>query len=98
MEIAAFAEMTYRILKDTPLSEYQPTLCLPEKRQILTLASVSRHDEERVRDIALDWARSTAGQLEEFIVAFRDGDGYFRVIRSSSGKLQEALFPEKQNA
>ena len=93
MEIAAFAEITYHVLKETPLEKYIPTLCLPERSQILALEGVPESEETRIREIAVDWAQSTAKGEEEFLVAFRDGDGYFRIIRRSDGKLQEALYP-----
>lgn len=97
MELAAFAEITFQVLKDTPLEKYMPTLCLPERSQILALQGVPASEEPRIREIALDWAQSTAKEEEEFLVAFRDGDGYFRVIRRSDGKLQEALYPGPKN-
>jgi len=98
MDIAAFAEITYTVLKDTPLEDYIPTLCLPERGEIRALKGVPVEEEERVREIALEWAQSTAKPEEEFIVAYRDGDGYFRIIRRLDGKLQEALYPRRKNA
>jgi hypothetical protein len=97
MEITAFAEITYHVLKETPLEKYIPTLCLPERSQIHALQSIPESEETHVREIALEWAQSTAKEDEEFLVAFRDGDGYFRVIRRANGKLQEALYPGRKN-
>lgn len=97
MEIAAFAEITYGVLEDTPLKLYIPTLCLPARSQIQALQGIPEEEEDRTREIALEWAESTARADEEFLVAFRDGDGYFRIIRRSDGKLQEALYPERRN-
>ena len=96
MEIAAFAEITYQVLQETPLEKYIPTLCLPGRSQILALQGVPARDEDRIREIALEWAQSTATAGEEFLVAFRDGDGYFRIIRRADGKLQEALYPGRK--
>lgn len=93
MEISAFADITYQVLQDTPLDRYIPTLCLPEQGQILALSGIPAEEEPRVREIALDWALETAKDGEEFLVAFRDGDGYFRIIRRFEGKLREALYP-----
>ena len=98
MDIHSFAEVTYRVLQDTPLEKYIPTLCLPKRGEIQALQGVPSEEEERMRDIALSWAQSTARDDEEFLVAFRDGDGYFRIIRRASGGLQEALFPERKPA
>jgi hypothetical protein len=96
MEIAAFAEMTYHVLQDTPIEEYIPTLCLPERSQIQALSGVPEQEENRMREIALEWAESTAREGEEFLVAFRDGDGCFRIIRRAEGVLREALYPGKR--
>lgn len=98
MEISAFADITYQVLQDTPLEGYIPTLCLPERAQILALSGIPPEEEPRLREISLEWAESTAKDGEEFLVAFRDGDGYFRVIRRAEGKLQEALYPGKKLA
>jgi hypothetical protein len=97
VEIPAFAEITYRVLANTPLSEFAPTVCFPERRQIQTLSGVPPEEEERMRDISLEWAASKAKGGEEFLVAFRDGNACFRIIRSYQGELHEALFPEKKN-
>jgi hypothetical protein len=97
MEITAFAEMTYEVLKETPLDRYIPTLCLPERGHILALQGVPDEEEARLREIALEWAEATAKTGEEFLVAFRDGDGYFRVIRRAEGAIKEALYPGRKN-
>ena len=96
MDIPAFAEITYSVLKDTPLKDYIPTLCLPERSAILALQGIPEEEEPRIRDIALDWAESTATEGEEYLVAYRDGDGYFRIIRRHEGLLKEALYPEEK--
>ena len=93
MDVETFAEITYRVLEETPLEKYIPTLCLPERGQIHALQGIPDEQEDNLREIALDWAESTAGQEEEFLVAFRDGHGYFRIIRRADGELREALFP-----
>ena len=98
MEIAEFAEVTYQVLKDTPLEKYIPTLCLPERGEIHALQGVPKEEEIRIREHALGWAVSTAKENEVFLVAFRDGDGYFRIIRRAHGNLQEALYPERKTA
>jgi len=71
-------------------------LCLPEQSQIHALANVP--PDQEVRTIAIDWAESVTSSEEEYLVAFRDGDGYFSVIRRASGELREALFPEKKRS
>ena len=96
MDIAAFAEITYQVLRTTPLESYIPTLCLPEQGAIHALQGVPPEEEIRIREIALNWAESTAAENEEFLVAYRDGDGYFRIIRRCDGKLQEALYPGRK--
>ena len=96
MEINDFAEMTYRVLKQTPLSEFLPTLCLPERRQILALDGAPV--EEDTRQVALEWAESNSSPEEEFLVAYRDGERHFRIVRRSGGTFSDALYPEKKPA
>jgi hypothetical protein len=40
MEITEFAEVTYQVLKDTPIDVYIPTLCLPEQGMIQALQGI----------------------------------------------------------
>jgi hypothetical protein len=96
MEITEFAEVTYQVLKDTPIDVYIPTLCLPEQGMIQALQGIPDDQEDNLREISLDWATNTAGETEEFLVAFRDGPGHFRVIRRFDGEIHEALFPAKK--
>lgn len=96
MEIAAFAEITYRVLENTPLSEFAPTVCFPHRRQIQTLTGIPPKEADLLREISIDWAASKANPDEEFLIAFQDGDGFFRIVRKFDGKLHEALFPERK--
>jgi hypothetical protein len=98
MEIIDFANMTYGVLADTPFEDYIPTLCLPdpESLKIHALEGIPKEEEENMRTIVLDWAENTAKNGEEFLVAFRDGDAHFRVIRRFKGEIREALFPSKK--
>ncbi len=96
MGIPEYAEMTYRVLRDTPLSEFFPSLYLPEQKIVNVLDGVPEEENENLRDITLEWAKSVALQDEEFLIAFRDGEGYFRIIHRVDGTLTEALYPEKR--
>lgn len=96
MEIPEFAEITYQVLKDTPIEVYIPTLCLPEQGMIQALQGIPAEEEANLREISLDWALKTADETEEFLVAFRDGPGHFRIIRRFEGEIREALFPARK--
>ena len=98
MEIQEFADVTYQVLQDTPLDQYIPTLCLPARGEIHALQGIPAQEEDRVRQHALNWAESTAREDEEYLVAFRDGDSFFRIIRRVDGSLREALYPGRKNA
>lgn len=93
MEIAHFAEITQTVIEGIPFEAYIPTLCLPERGQILALAGIPAEEEANLRQISLDWALEFAEGGEELLVAFRDGPRHFRVIRRSQGEVREALFP-----
>lgn len=96
MEITVFAEMTYGVLQDTPLDKFIPSLFLPERREIRALSDIPAGQESNVREIALQWAELTAKPGEEYLIAFRDGERFFRIIRRCQGELREALYPEKK--
>jgi len=99
MEIVEFAEVTYKVLEETPLEDHIPTAIFPGRDHIMALEGILEEEEKRLREITLDWALKAAKGGEEVLVVFRDGPGYFRVIRRFEGKLQEALFPSwKQNS
>jgi hypothetical protein len=96
MKIAEFADMTYGVLEGTPFDEYIPTLFLPGRRAVHALEGVPASEEENLRAISLDWALKSADETEEFLVAFRDGPGHFRIIHRVGGEIREALFPAKK--
>ncbi len=98
MNIRDFATMTYTVLEETPLSEYIPTLCLPQSRQLMVLQGIPQDKQADLKAVSLKWAEETAQNGEDFLVCFPDGEGYFRIIRRSDGQLQEALFPEQKPA
>jgi len=96
MEIEAFAQITYRVLRSTPFAEYQPTLCLPKRKNILSLAGIPKDEESEIRSIALDWANEKAEPDEEFLLAYREDTQHFRIIRRLNGKYEEALYPRNE--
>ena len=93
MEIPDFAEITQNVIDGTPFEEFLPTLCLPARNQIKALQGIPAEEEKNVREIVLDWALNLAHADEEFLVAFRDGNSHFRIIRRHQGETHEALFP-----
>jgi hypothetical protein len=92
MEIDAFARMTYRVLQSTPFEEFQPTLCLPERRNVLTLSGIPKEEETNMRSIALDWADRKAEPNEEYLMAYRKDAEHFLIIRRFEGKFEEATY------
>jgi hypothetical protein len=96
MDISAFAEITYGVLKTTPLAEFVPTLCLPEKRKMIALEGVPPEQENDLRSLLIDWAQSKAGPEEVFLLVFRDGDRHFRIVRRFEGQFTDALYPQRK--
>lgn len=96
MEIDAFAQITYRVLRSTPFEEYQPTLCLPERKNILTLSGIPKEKEDQIREISLSWANQKAKAEEEYLIAYREGAKHFRIIRRFHGKFEEALYSQDE--
>jgi hypothetical protein len=93
MDIESFARVTFRVLRSTPIEEYQPTLCLPRRKTVFTLAGIPPEKLESLRAIVLDWANGEAEPDEEFLLAYRDGPRSIRIIRRFDGCFEESLFP-----
>jgi hypothetical protein len=92
LDIAAFAEITRRVIARDGFDGYLPTLCLPGRNHITVLEGIPEEKLEHVRDIAIDWAAEKAGPDEEFFLAYKEDAGGFRVVHRFTGGTEERLF------
>jgi hypothetical protein len=96
MEIQQFAEMTWRVIEKDRFADYQPTLCLPAQRHVTALAGIPAEEGANIRTISLNWAIKTADQDEEFLLAFKETEASFRIIRRNEGQFFEDVFPSSR--
>lgn len=90
MELAAFAELTRKIIRDNGFDEFIPVACLPDRRELRGLDGLSRELDVEKESIA--WANSLAEPSEEFLLAFKVTATQFKVIRRLDGVLESAIY------
>ncbi|HEY6644634.1 hypothetical protein [Povalibacter sp.] len=74
MTLDEFAAITGNVIADQGFDGFQPTACLPERREVRTLAGFP--DDEDPEDSVLEWAAVLAGE-QEFLVAFKTNASHF---------------------
>jgi hypothetical protein len=92
LDIAAFAEITRRVIARDGFDSYLPTLCLPARKHISVLEGIPAKKLERVRDIALAWAEEKAGPDAEYFLAYKEDADRFRIVHRHSAGREERLF------
>jgi hypothetical protein len=92
LDIAAFAEITRRVIERDGFDGYLPTLCLPDQKQISVLEGIPPEKLEHVREIAIEWAAKKAQPKEEFFLAYKEDAERFRVVHRFTGGTEERLF------
>jgi hypothetical protein len=93
MRLEDFAEITKRAIQKDGFDGFLPTLCLPERQHIAGLEGVPEEKQPEIRSLSLAWAKDKATEQEESLLAFRENDASFRVIRSFRGEISERVFP-----
>jgi hypothetical protein len=90
MTLDEFAELTRLAITRPDLDEYLPTACYPARRHLMVLEGFSTKlpPEDRV----LKWASASAGENEEFLVAFRVDAKHFKVIRRVGPFSEDEVF------
>ena len=91
-DIAAFAEITRRVISKDGFDGYLPTLCLPERKHITVLEGIPPEKLGCVREIAIEWAAKKAGPDGEFFLAYKEDAERFRIVHRFNGGTEERLF------
>ncbi len=92
LDIAAFAEITRRVIARDGFDGYLPTVCVPARKHISVLESIPPEKLDHVREIAIAWAEKKAKPDEEYFLAYKEGADSFRVVHHFSGGAEERLF------
>lgn len=85
MTLDQFAEITKSVIENQGFDEFQPSACFPERRQVKSLAGLPTDVEPE--EPVFEWASDSAGDDEEFLVAFKTSEKQFRVLRRFKGKI-----------
>ena len=78
LDIAAFAEITRRVIARDGFDGYLPTVCVPARKHISVLESIPPEKLDHVREIAISWAEKKAKPDEEYFLAYKEGADSFR--------------------
>jgi len=91
MDIATFAEITKRIILKDGFSEFLPTACFPERKEVRVLAG----DFETVNSepVAIKWAMDLAKGNEEFLIAYKSSTTDFKIIKfNGRDRLEDSIY------
>jgi hypothetical protein len=97
MSLEDFAEITQRVIRKNGFEQFSPTLCLPEQKHISVLEGILEEEQPKIRSISLSWARERA-KGEEFLLALRENERSFRIIRSCKDEISEKVFPVRTSS
>lgn len=90
MNIEHFASITRNVIRENGFEEFQPTVCLPERKDVRSLAGVPGDEEQE--PIALRWAAGIARPDEEYLVAFKCTSTEFKVFRFERGNSESQVY------
>ncbi len=96
LDIAAFAEITRRVIEKDGFDGYLPTLCVPARKHMSVLEGIPIEKLGQLRDIALSWAERKAGADVEFFLAYKEDAERFRIVHRFSDGTEERLFSARR--
>jgi hypothetical protein len=86
-----FIAMTHRVIERDGFEAYQPTLLLPQRKDIRILEGVPADVD--IEAAATSWATRATDAEEDFFLAFKTDPNHFKVIARVRGERHEALCP-----
>ena len=89
--IDQFIAMTRRVIDRDGFEGYQPTLLLPQRKDIRILEGVP--PDVDIEAAAANWAKRAVDAEEDFFLAFKADAEHFKVIARVKGERYEALCP-----
>ena len=89
MTIDDFIAMKRRIIAKDGFEEYLPTLVLPDRRHVKVLEGMPL--EVDAEAASREWAARTAGENEDYFLAFKIDPLQFKVIARLAGVEQERV-------
>jgi hypothetical protein len=89
MTIDDFIAMTRRTIAKDGFQEYSPTLVLPDRRHVKVLEGMPPEVDAELA--SRKWVASTAGENEDYFLAFKIDPVQFKVIARLAGVEQERV-------
>lgn len=91
MTLEEFAQLTKRVIENQGLTEFEPTACFPQRRDIQVLVGLPAGAD--VESEVVRWAIAKSQPGEEFLVAFRVSEEAIKMTRFESGQSESQLIP-----
>ena len=91
MDLDAFIAMTQRVVARDGSEEYLPTLALPAARQVKVLDGIPADVD--VETAARNWALKTAGESDDYFLAFKITETSFKAVARVNGRTLEKVAP-----
>ena len=90
MTLNEFATITQRVIARDGFDGFQPTACIPSRRELAVLAGVPPNVD--LQAAATSWAVKKSGPNEEVLVAFPISSTRFRIVRIAGDVREEATY------
>jgi hypothetical protein len=87
--IQQFITVTQRFIQRNGFDDYEPTLVLPQRKDIRLLQGVP--PDVDMEAAATDWATRATDAEEDFFLAFKTDESHFKVIARIKGEVYEEL-------
>jgi hypothetical protein len=85
-----FATITRQVIARDGFDGFQPTACIPSRRELAVLAGIPPNVD--VQAAATSWAVEKAGPNEEVLVAFSISSTQFKTVRIAGNERDEAIY------
>ena len=90
MTLDEFATITQRVIARDGFDGFQPTACIPSRRELTVLAGVPPNVD--IEAAATSWAVKKAGTGEEVLVAFPISSTQFKIVRIAGHGREEGAY------
>ena len=90
MTLDEFATITQQVIARDGFDDFQPTVCIPSRRELAVLAGVP--PDVDLQAVATSWAVEKAGPNEEVLVAFPISRTHFKIVRITRDERDEASY------
>ncbi len=90
MTLDEFATITQRVIARDGFDGFQPTACIPSRKELAVLAGVPPSVD--IEAAATSWAVKKAGPNEEVLVAFPISSTQFKIVRIAGSDREQGTY------